>query len=217
MIKRTSPVRRHSRFPVRWPVVYRGSEFIAEGTVLDLTRIGWRIAGSMPVTPGMRLSLELSVPDRSEPVRIERAMVLWVKDCEFAIEAQGMTPTDQAWVNEFLYHKLGLPWVSDSADRRKSLQTAEREFQVDADGERTMSGHCEDSMRMLLDQILTQEIEDTVIQRCMAQRGCEEEDARAAYRRFIQEIWQPALGIVSGMLTKKTQQALARQYFIANN
>lgn len=57
MTNRTSPMRRQSRFPVSWPVLYGGAEFLAEGTVLDLTRIGWRVAGAMPVVPGMPLTL----------------------------------------------------------------------------------------------------------------------------------------------------------------
>jgi len=64
-MNRTSPVRRHSRYPVRWPVPYRSAEFLAEGTVVDLTRIGWRLAGSMPMRPGMHLELELAVLQRS--------------------------------------------------------------------------------------------------------------------------------------------------------
>ena len=122
MTNRTNPVRRHSRFPVSWPVVYGNDVLLAEGTVLDLTSWGWRVVGSMPVTPGMQLTLQVSIPERSAPLYVHRATVLWVKDHEFAIEAHEMAPIDQAWVAEFLRHKLGLMWMSRAADHETSLQ-----------------------------------------------------------------------------------------------
>ena len=128
MTNRTNPVRRHSRFPVSWPVLCRNNAFFAEGTVLDLTTRGWRVAGSMPVTPGMQLTLQVSIPERSAPLCVHRATVLWVLDHEFAIEAHEMAPIDQAWVAEFLRHKLGLMWMSRTADHETSLQARDKPF-----------------------------------------------------------------------------------------
>ncbi|CUS39203.1 PilZ domain-containing protein [Candidatus Nitrospira nitrificans] len=126
MANRTNPVRRHSRFPVSWPVVYGNEALLAEGTVLDLTSRGWRVAGSMPVTAGMQLTLQVSIPERSAPLYVHRATVLWVHDHEFAIEAHEMTSIDQAWVTEFLQHKLGLMWMSRATDQETSLQARDK-------------------------------------------------------------------------------------------
>lgn len=125
MQNRKSPVRHHSRFPVSWSVLYGNDSFLAEGTVLDLTALGWRVAGSMPVVPGMQLTLQVSVPERPTPLRVQRATVLWVKDHEFAIEAHEMESSDQAWVTEFLRHKLGLMWMSRTTDQKASLQAGD--------------------------------------------------------------------------------------------
>ncbi len=122
MSHRTDPMRRHSRFPVSWPVLYGNGAFLAEGTVLDLTTRGWRVTGSMPVVAGMHLTLKVSVPDRSTPLCIHRAIVLWVKEHEFAVEANEIAPDDQAWVAEFLRHKLGLMWMSQATDQEPSRQ-----------------------------------------------------------------------------------------------
>jgi hypothetical protein len=111
MQNRQRPVRGSSRVPVSWPMRYGNASFLAEGTVLDLTARGWRLAGTMPVVPGMRVTVQVSVPERATLLRVQRATVLWVKDHEFAIEAHGMDPTDQAWVTEFLQQKLGLQWM----------------------------------------------------------------------------------------------------------
>ncbi len=121
MTNRPYPVRRYSRFPVRWPMLYGSDELIAEGTVLDVTSLGWRLAGSIPVAPGMQLTLQVSIPERSTPLRIQRATVLWVKGDEFAIEAHEMPPVDHAWVAEFLHHKLGLMWMSRTDDQETSV------------------------------------------------------------------------------------------------
>jgi len=125
MQNRKNSVRRHSRFPVSWTILYGNDAFLAEGTVLDLTALGWRIVGAMPVAPGMQLTLQVSVPERPTPLRVQRATVLWVKDHEFAIEAHELTPVDQAWVTEFLRHKLGLIWMSRTGDPGTSLQASE--------------------------------------------------------------------------------------------
>lgn len=125
MTNRTSPVRRHSRFPVSWPVLYGNDTFLAEGTVLDLTALGWRVAGSMPVVPGMQLTLKVSVPDRSTPLCVHRATVLWIHNHEFAIEAHEMAPIDQTWVTEFLQQKLGLMWMSRITNQETSLHAGD--------------------------------------------------------------------------------------------
>jgi hypothetical protein len=71
----------------------------------------------------MQLTLRVSIPDRATPLCIQRALVLWVKGQEFAIEANEIAPDDQAWVAEFLRHKLGLMWMSQTTEQELSHQT----------------------------------------------------------------------------------------------
>ena len=104
-------------------MVYGSEELVGEGTVLDLTSLGWRLAGSMPVVPDMQLALQISIPERSAPLQIKRATVLWVKDHEFAIEAHEMAPIDQAWVDEFLRQNLGLAWMSRTPGHETSIHS----------------------------------------------------------------------------------------------
>jgi hypothetical protein len=157
MTNRTNPVRRHSRFPVSWPVLYGNNAFFAEGTVLDLTARGWRVAGSMPVTPGMQLTLQVSIPEHSAPLCVHRATVLWVLDHEFAIEAHEMAPIDQAWVAEFLRHKLGLMWISRTADHKPSLQARDKT----PHDETALSQHSVPSIENVLPRFLASETGST--------------------------------------------------------
>jgi hypothetical protein len=204
-MNRTSPVGRHGRYPVRWPILYRSAEFLAEGTVVDLTRIGWRVAGSMPVRPGMHLELELVVPQRSEPVRVERATVLWVHGCEFAIEVDRMEAADDTWVQQFLKQKLAVPMMSSIVDVEPS-RVAEH---VPASTEEAppSSNGCEFLPRMWITvQANMKDVEDQVILSYMAEQGCTEANARAAYDRFMQQVWQPALRILDGMVIQTAER-----------
>jgi hypothetical protein len=124
MMDRTSPVRKHTRFPVRWPVLYGSEDFVSAGTVLDLTQTGWRMAGAMPVQPGMHLTLQLwPINEAVQNIQVTRATVLWVKGCEFAIEVPGLAQHDRNWIIRFLTQKLGLSWTSQTPSRRSLPST----------------------------------------------------------------------------------------------
>lgn len=218
MTNPTSQRQQHRESPVNWPVLYRGDDLLAEGTVLDLTPIGWRVAGSMPVASGMRLTLQLWVPDKPEPIHMEGATVLWVKECEFAIEAGEMTPTDQAWVTEFLNRKLTSSRTSQVTDQQASFQTySEDSLNLSTDGNYQLP-RCEDIMRMFsMADLNMKEVEAAVVERAMEQHDCTEEEAGIVYDRFLQEIWQPARRIYNGMVARKAQRDVTGDDAIANN
>lgn len=110
MPKRTAPVRRHTRYPARWPVFYSGEDFLAQGVTLDVTSMGCRIAGPMPVEPGMRLRLCLRPPEKQGPLWIEEAVVLRVRGQTFAVEVTCAAADDRAWLERYLERALGL-WL----------------------------------------------------------------------------------------------------------
>jgi len=183
---------------------------------VDLTHIGWRIAGTMPVQAGMQLALELAVPGKSQPLRVERATVLWVNGCEFAIEAHEMEREDQLWVDGFLRQNLGLPWMSSAAGVPSNDTDMEPYSPPARDADSATVAGETISQSWITMQPLMNEIEEQVIQRCMTDTGCLEKDARAAYDRFIREVWQPALRIVGGMVAKQASGQRGRDS-ISNN
>ena len=107
MLNRTHPVRRQTRWPVRWPMLYGNEEFVANGTVLDITSTGYRVAGPMPVYPGMQLSVSVWPPEKPEGLHVEEATVVWVKGYEFAIELHDRNLFDRKWLGQVLDHALG--------------------------------------------------------------------------------------------------------------
>lgn len=182
--------------PVRWPVLYRSEQFVAEGTVLDVTPIGWRIGGAMPVVPGMELTLDISVPGQTDPIHIEQAAVLWVKGCEFALEPPELSAGDRAVVAAALNRRREPSSLSGPADplRRRQAQVGREGKPADM-----------------------WDIEDEVVRRCIIAHGCEEPVAREAYRRFMQDVWNPARRLVRSMAAKKAARERAGRDFILDN
>ena len=102
----------HSRFVAQWPVTYWNDELFGQGTVLNVSNLGCRMAGTMTVEEGMRLQLWISPPTKEDVLCIEEARVLWVKDHEFGVEFCSMAVIDQRELGAFL----------DNAERRQSFQ-----------------------------------------------------------------------------------------------
>jgi PilZ domain-containing protein len=124
-------IRNHPRFPILWPTLYGGDDFIGQGTVLDVSLMGCRLAGTMPPDLGMRLSLCLYPAHRSTEVYIEEARVKWIKDEQFGIEFVKVRTKDLQWLIGYL----------DRAERRNS-------FKPMVDMDRTTEGS--DSMPLAL-------------------------------------------------------------------
>ncbi len=216
MSNRTNPVRRYSRFPVSWPVLYGNDVFLAEGTVLDLTALGWRVAGSMPVIPGMQLTLQVSVPERSTALCVHRATVLWVHDHEFAIEAHEMSPIDQAWVTEFLRQKLGLMWMSPITDQETSLQAKDKA----SHGGTALPQPSAPSVEDILHRLLAIEAAATdmpVEARWNGDLDCQEGEAHTLCDRVPEKMWHEAHRILQSMIAMNAARDQTGWDPIANN
>ncbi len=215
MKNRMSPMRRHSRFPVSWRVVYGTTEFVAEGTVLDLTTRGWRIAGTMPVAPGMQLRLQVCVPERPEPLHVLRATVLWANDHEFAIEADEMARRDETWVTEFLRQKLGLMWMLQEAPPETSHQVGD---------EATCREARQQPSRPIMDDILKRFLAlNTVLAdrpneaRWNSDSDVQEGETDAQCDPMTEKTWHEAHRILRGMLAIKAAHVEMGRDLIADN
>ncbi|MBK9306904.1 MAG: hypothetical protein IPM58_07425 [Nitrospira sp.] len=216
MKNRSNPVRRHSRFPVRWPMLYGSNELVAEGTVLDLTSLGWRLAGSMPVVPGMQLALQISIPERSTPLLIKRATVLWMKDYEFAIEAHEMAPIDQAWIDEFLRQKLGFVWMSRTPGYENSDLSRGEVADVSSTQLQTPVPFFEDLKQQLSD-FYTSSMDTSTNARCEGDSDFQQGDVRPSDDPLPETITFEARRIMRGMLALKAARARTGQDPIAKN
>ncbi len=216
MSNRLNPVRRYSRFPVKWPVLYGNDELLAEGTVLDLTSLGWRLAGSIPVIPGMQLMLQVSIPERSTPLRIQRATVLWVNNHEFAIEAHDMDPIDHAWVTEFLRQKLGLMWMSRSADQETSLHPTDEGLQEEIALAEPSIPPIED-IQQHLSSSHTHTTDTPANARLNGDSDFLHGEGRASHELLPGKMFREARRIVRGMMAIKTARVQTGRDLIADN
>lgn len=216
MKNRSNPVRRYSRYPVRWPMLYGSDELVAEGTVLDLTSVGWRLAGSMPVVPGMQLALQISVPERSTPLVIKRATVLWVKDHEFAIEAYEMAPIDHAWVDDFLRQKFGLVWLSRTHGHENSIHPRGEVTDANSSQLQTPVPSFED-LQQRLSAFHTSSRETSTDRRCEGAPDFQQGDIYMSDDTLLETIAFEARRIIRRILALKAARVRTGQDPIANN
>src|SRR2546426_4866256 len=67
-------------------VRYLRDGIAGEGIIKDLSLSGSYMTGNAPVSVGMALALQMFVPGDPEPLRIDRAIVVWVKGSEFGVD-----------------------------------------------------------------------------------------------------------------------------------
>src|SRR5215813_10503544 len=94
-------VRNSPRFPLQWPTLYAGHDFIAQGTILDLSLMGCRLAGTMPPDASTRLSLWM-YPEPDRGLYVEEARVMWASNEQFGIEFVKIRTEDLQWLIGYL-------------------------------------------------------------------------------------------------------------------
>lgn len=99
-------IRTYHRIPVRCVTYYMGGDFLGKGTVMNLCRNGFRVLGDHQVVPGMELTVRLTLPDKDEPVEIQRVVVRWVRGLLFGAKVVTMSPDGEDRVGTFLSARL---------------------------------------------------------------------------------------------------------------
>lgn len=99
-------IRTYHRIPVRCGLYYMGGEFLGKGTVMNLSRNGFRVLGDHQVVPGMELMVRLCLPDKDETVEIQRVVVRWVRGLLFGAKVVTMSPEGEERIGTFLSSRL---------------------------------------------------------------------------------------------------------------
>jgi hypothetical protein len=84
------------RVVVQQRVEYRYARGQGEGMLMELALHGCRIKGTPPFSCGTRLRLQLWLPDQSQPVEVEQAVVRWTKDDQFGVSFLDVPPDTRA-------------------------------------------------------------------------------------------------------------------------
>jgi hypothetical protein len=77
-------------------------DFEGEATVIDLSTNGCQATSLVQVQVGMILRLSLFLPDQKWPLRIDEALVRWVKGENFGLEFTGIRPAQRERVRAII-------------------------------------------------------------------------------------------------------------------
>lgn len=90
MEKRTQP-----RFTTQFRSTLSGGQQEGQGRTLDLSIGGCKIESDMPMDIGLQFECRLYVPGFDWPLRIDEAIVRWVKGQTFGLEFVQIRPEEQ--------------------------------------------------------------------------------------------------------------------------
>jgi PilZ domain-containing protein len=94
-------IRSFQRFPVYCSAAYSVGPFQGQGTVWNLSCMGWRLSGDLPMRPGETLSLTVTLPNEQH-IEIPEAVVRWSRGQEFAVENISIEPHTQARLKHYV-------------------------------------------------------------------------------------------------------------------
>ena len=79
-------IRPYRRFPVQCAVTYNAGPFQGHGTVWNLSLVGWRFSGNLPLRIGEVCSLTVNLPSQ-ETIYVAAGIVRWVRgEEEYGVE-----------------------------------------------------------------------------------------------------------------------------------
>jgi hypothetical protein len=94
-------IRPFRRFPVQCTMTYNAGRFRGQCTIWNLSYIGWRFSGNLPMRSREMLSLTVTLPNEQ---RIEEpeAVVRWVRGQEFEVENLAIKPHTRARLQHYV-------------------------------------------------------------------------------------------------------------------
>ena len=94
-------IRPYRRFPVQCAMTCNAGPFQVQGTVRNLSWMGWRVPGDLPMQPGETLSHTVTLPNEQR-IEVPEAVVLWARRQEFAVENLAIKPHTRARLQHYV-------------------------------------------------------------------------------------------------------------------
>lgn len=94
--------RRASRHRLACRIEYIDGDLCAIGTLVDISREGWRVQGQRPVARGAVLSLNLFLPNQPMPIMIDKAEARWTHGTAFGLALVEMKPDQASRLSDYL-------------------------------------------------------------------------------------------------------------------
>ncbi len=93
---------KHPRAPFQCQISFSRQEMSEAGTVTNLSLGGCKVDSKASVYVGMYLTLQVDLPGHESPLKLDQAVVRWVKEHEFGLEFISMWPEEQARLRHFV-------------------------------------------------------------------------------------------------------------------
>jgi hypothetical protein len=93
--------RQDRRHRVSCRLEYVISNGLAIGTLLDMSRQGWRVKGEQPVAKDSKMTIHAFLSDSPTPTTIEEAIVRWTDGVEFGIELTRISPESARILSDY--------------------------------------------------------------------------------------------------------------------
>ena len=94
--------RRAPRHRLTCRIEYIHGEHCTVGTLIDISRQGWRVYGQRPVARGAVMAVNVFLPNQPMPVMIDKAVARWTHGLEFGLALTEMKPDQAARLSEYL-------------------------------------------------------------------------------------------------------------------
>ncbi len=101
--------RRERRVVVKDPVSFEGKFGVGRGTTFNLSLGGCALGSNTPVDLDATMKLELHIPSRQKPVKVDRARVTWKAGNDFGVEFLSLDAQERQHLKHYLAACSGEP------------------------------------------------------------------------------------------------------------
>lgn len=98
-------IRPFRRIPLCCPVTYHVEEFEGHGMVWNVSPMGWRFSGDLPLRVGEVCSLTVGLQPYQE-IYVAAAIVRWVRGEEFGVETLVMDEESREDLDDYLEDRI---------------------------------------------------------------------------------------------------------------
>ena len=98
-------IRPYRRFPVLCPVTYEHWFREGEGFIWNLSPMGWRLSGNLPLEPGDICSLTMTLPTNKQ-ISLAAGIVRWARGEDYGIETLVIDGKSQGRLGRYIEERM---------------------------------------------------------------------------------------------------------------
>jgi len=91
-----------TRYSVDWRIDYTVGDQSFQGSLVDMSRKGWRARGTQDIAKGTSMTVHAHFAGVTQPILIDEAIVRWTDGVEFGLELTRINPEAAATLSRYL-------------------------------------------------------------------------------------------------------------------